>query len=153
MEKRVSILKGIHPGVVLERELAKRKLGRGRFAISIDEFPQTISAIINGKRDMNTVLAMRIEQKLGLEEGFFMMLQIFYEIEAEKRKQRDKQPQEIPELRRALFWDTEPAKIDWQKQKRAVIRRVFEAGNDQEKQEVNRFYGKHIVEAILKNKE
>jgi plasmid maintenance system antidote protein VapI len=153
MEKGLSILKGIHPGIVLERELAKRKLGRGRFAISVDEFPQTIGAIINGKRDMNAALALRIEQKLGLEEGFFMMLQVFYEIEVEKRKQRDKDPQAMPKLRSVLFWDTKPEMIDWQKQKKAVIRRVFEGGNDQEREEVTRFYGKETVEAIMKNKE
>jgi plasmid maintenance system antidote protein VapI len=150
LEKELSILKGIHPGIVLERELVKRKLKRGRFAISVNEFPQTIGAIIKGKRDMNTALALRIEQKLGLEEGFFMMLQVFYEIEAEKRKQRDKQPPEMPKLRPVLFWDTKPEMIDWQKQKTAVIRRVFERGNDQEKAEVTRFYGKEEVERILK---
>ncbi|SRR5258708_15237456 len=153
MEKGLSLLKGIHPGIVLERELAKRKLGRGRFAISVNEFPQTIGAIIKGKRDMNTALALRIEEKLGLEEGFFMLLQVYYEIEIEKRKQRAVRPPEMPKLRPGLFWDTDPEKIDWQKQKRAVIRRVFETGNDREKKEVTRFYGKEEVKRILNKKE
>jgi hypothetical protein len=42
-------------------------------------------------------------------------------------------------------------KIDWLQQKRAVIQRVFERGNDQEKDEVNRFYGKATVDQVLKN--
>jgi plasmid maintenance system antidote protein VapI len=66
MEKELSILKGIHPGFVLENELQKRNLSKGRFALSIDEFPQTLGAITKGKRNMNTNLAQRIERALGL---------------------------------------------------------------------------------------
>jgi antitoxin HigA-1 len=40
--------------------------------------------------------------------------------------------------------------IDWQSQKRAVIQRIFERGNQQEKDEITRFYGKEIVETVLK---
>lgn len=39
--------------------------------------------------------------------------------------------------------------IDWQLQKRAVIQRIFERGNQQEKEEITRFYGKATVEAVL----
>ena len=35
--------------------------------------------------------------------------------------------------------------IDWEKNKLAVIYRVFERGNEQEIQEIIRFYGKEIV--------
>ena len=70
MDKRLSVLKGVHPGIVLERELKERKLPRGRFALSVNEFPQTIGAITKGKRNMNTSLALRIEHALDIEEGF-----------------------------------------------------------------------------------
>jgi len=40
--------------------------------------------------------------------------------------------------------------IDWEKNKLSVIYRVFERGNEQEIQEIIRFYGKEIV---LKNLE
>src|SRR5258708_3084144 len=76
MEKGLSLLKGIHPGIVLERELPKRNLGRGRFSFSCSELSKPIGAIMKGKGDMNTALALRIEEKLGLEEGFFMLLQV-----------------------------------------------------------------------------
>jgi antitoxin HigA-1 len=39
------------------------------------------------------------------------------------------------------------------RQKRAVVDRVWERGNEQEKQEIVRFYGKDVVEAILNRKE
>jgi hypothetical protein len=48
-----------------------------------------------------------------------------------------------------LFWDTEPEKINWVLQKQAVINRVFERGNEQEKKEILRFYGQDDVNKAL----
>lgn len=61
--------KGIHPGIILEREFKKRGLQQRPFALSIGEHPQTLNAITKGKRKLNTALALKIEEKLGLEEG------------------------------------------------------------------------------------
>ena len=141
-------IKGLHPGFVLERELKKRKIKKSRFALSIQEFPQTLGSITKGKRKMNTPLALKIEQALGLEEGYFMIIQAFYEIEEEKKKINQKRPA-ISKLRRVLFWDTNFDKIDWELQKEAVIKRVFERGNDEEKKEITRFYGKEIINKII----
>lgn len=152
MKPSTEILKGIHPGIVLERELKKRGLGKGPFALSIQEFPQTISAITKGKRGMNTSLALRIENALGMEEGYFMTLQIFYEIKEEKRKQEKSFKPDLSLLRPAVFWDTDIRKIDWKRQKRAVIERVWERGNDQEKAEMKRLYGEEEIENILNSK-
>jgi addiction module HigA family antidote len=152
MTHSIDILKGIHPGIVLERELKKRGLAKGPFALSINEYPQTISAIAKGKRGMNIPLAMRIENALGIEEGFFMTLQIFYEIKEEKRKHEKSHKPDLKMLRPALFWDTQLDKIDWKRQKRAVIERVWERGNEKEKAEIRRFYGTKEVDNILNHK-
>jgi len=146
----MNILKGLHPGVVLERELKKRKLSKGRFAISINEFPQTLGAITNGKRSMNTSLALRIEHALNMEEGYFMTLQVFYDIKEEKHKQASINTPDFSKLRSILFWDTKMDKIDWNRQKRAVIKRVFERGNEKEKEEITRFYGQEVIDKVLK---
>jgi plasmid maintenance system antidote protein VapI len=148
MENHLEIIKGIHPGFILARELKKRHLRKKDFALSVNEFPQTLGAIANGKRNMNTALALKIEKSLGLEEGFLMILQVYYDIEQEKRKQHLSQP-DVAKLRSVLFWDTEIEKIDWVKHKKAVIERVFERGNDIEKQEITTFYGKNTILEIL----
>ncbi len=132
MTKELTILKGIHPGFVLEKKLKDKQLGKGRFALSINEYPQTLTAITKGKRNMNTFLALKIEEALGLEEGYFMTLQVFFDIKQEKQK-RDNQKPDLSKLRRVIFWDTSMEKINWQKQYRAVIQRVFERGNEKEK--------------------
>lgn len=150
MKSNIQVIKGIHPGIVLERELKQRKLGKGRFALSLQEFPQTIVSITKGKRKMNTSLALKIEHALDMEEGYFMILQVYYDIEKEKRKQNTDAP-DLIRLRPVLFWDTKMEKINWNKQKKAVIKRVFERGNDLEKKEIIRFYGEQTVNEILKN--
>jgi len=68
--------KGIHPGVVLARELKRRAIKQRPFALAIGEYPQTFNSIIKGKRSMNTGLALKIENELGLEEGTLPLLQV-----------------------------------------------------------------------------
>ena len=148
MKSNLSIIKGIHPGFLLERELKKRKLGKGRFAISLNEFPQTLVSITKGNRRMNTALALKIEHALGMEEGYLMMLQVYHDINDIKRRQHTVKP-DLAKLRPVLFWDTNIESIDWQKQKQAVIKRVFERGNEQEKKEIVRFYGRDTVNDLL----
>ena len=148
MNDSIAIIKGIHPGFILARELEQRHLKKGQFALSLKEYPQTLVSITKGKRNMNTALALKIEQALGLEEGYFMILQVYFDIETEKRRQNKEQP-DLTKIRPVLFWDTKIERINWSKQKKAVILRVFERGNDIEKEEITCFYGQKTVNEIL----
>ncbi|MFH6604475.1 transcriptional regulator [Maribacter algicola] len=139
--------KGIHPGRVLKRELKKRSLKQRPFALSIGEHPQTLNAITNERRDLNTALALKIESKLGLKEGSLVLLQAFYDIKKEKEGRNTRTP-DFSILRKSLFWDTDIEKIDWKGKYKAVIRRVLERGNALEKNEISRFYGAKKVAAV-----
>ncbi|MFZ5551587.1 MAG: helix-turn-helix transcriptional regulator [Bacteroidota bacterium] len=149
MTDLLHLIKGIHPGIYLSRELKKRGLGKGRFALSLNEYPQTFVSITKGKRKMNIALALKIENALSLPEGFLMMLQLYHDINKEKEKQHTHKKPDLKKLRKVLFWDTDIQKINWQKQKRAVIKRVFERGNETEKKEILKFYGEKIVNEVL----
>jgi plasmid maintenance system antidote protein VapI len=137
---KLTLLKGIHPGLFLQRELKRRAIPMGRLALTIGEYPQTLNAIAHGKRAMNTPLAMRIENELGLEEGFLMSLQIFFDIKQEKQKQTAHLKPDTSIIRPVTFWDTDLAKIDWIGQRKAIIERVAQRGNEKEKNEIARFY-------------
>lgn len=150
MKSKLEILRGIHPGVLIEKELKKKKIPSGRFAISINEFPQTLSAIINGRRSMNLPLSLKIEKELGYEEGFLMSLQLYHDIKILKQKDSEKHKPDLSKFRKVIFWDTDIQKIDWEKNKRAVIERVFERGNKTEQEEIIRFYGQEKVNYYLK---
>lgn len=144
----INILKGLHPGLFLKREFDIRKIKSGKFAESIGEYPQTLSAIIRGRRSMNTPLSLRIEQALGLEEGFLMTLQIYYDIAQEKRLYSENNRPDITKFRPILFWDTTIDRIDFIAHSRYAITRTFERGTKDEILEIIRFYGR---ETILKS--
>ncbi len=146
MQSTLDIIKGVHPGKFLERELLKRNINKRQFAIAIDEHPQTLGAIIKGNRRMNVELSLKIEEKLQLEEGFLMTLQVFYDVKQAKKK--NQQTPDISKLRKGLFWDTTFDKIDWEQMKVAVVKRVFSRGTEEEKEEITRFYGQEVVEKI-----
>lgn len=146
MQTTLVIIKGVHPGKFMERELLKQKINKRQFAMAIGEHPQTIGAIIKGTRRMNVDLSLKIEEKLQLEEGFLMTLQVFYDVKQAKKKNSLKP--DISKLRKGLFWDTTFDKVDWQQMKVAVIKRVFSRGTEEEKEEITRFYGKDIVEKV-----
>jgi plasmid maintenance system antidote protein VapI len=148
MDKMSEKYKGIHPGVVIDRELKKRKLAQRPFALSIFEHPQSLNAITKGKRGMNTALSLKIEKALGLEEGTLMTLQIYYDIKMEKQKHNISAHPDFSIIRKQLFWDTDMSKIDWEKYYKYVIRRVFERGTDEEKIEILRFYGEEKINEV-----
>ena len=77
-----------------------------------------------------------------------MLLQLYYDINEIKQQQQNVKP-DLSKLRTVLFWDTTLDKIDWQQQKKAIINRVFTRGNQEEKNEMIRFYGVKEVEVVL----
>jgi len=139
MFSKLTILRGLHPGFFLDRELRKRGLKKGLFALSIGEYPQTLGAIMLGKRKMNPSLALKIELALGWEEGFLMCLQALYDMRATAQNKPSERP-DFTQIRPVLFWDTDLEKINWQRSKASVLKRVRERGNEREKNELHRFY-------------
>ncbi len=147
MYQEIEILKGIHPGFVLAQKLKERKIRKGKLALRIMEYPQTITSITKGRRGMNTSLALKLEKELELGEGFFMLLQAFYDIREEKNKSALKP--DISKFRPVLFWDTLLERVNWEKQYKAIIKRIIERGNEAEKAEITRFYGIDTVKKVL----
>ncbi|MFI5137296.1 MAG: transcriptional regulator [Sphingobacteriales bacterium] len=86
MEPTIEKYKGIHPGMVLERELKKRKLKKGPFALLLQEYPQTLNDITKGRRGFTPALSLKVDKALGMEEGTMLLLQTYYEIKKEQQK-------------------------------------------------------------------
>jgi antitoxin HigA-1 len=111
MKDILNIIKGMHSGKYVERELNKRELNQRQFPITIKEHPQTLNAIIKGTQSMNTNLSLKIESELGLDEGFLMTLQIHFDIKQSKIDSNYKP--DLSVIREGTFWDTTFDKIDW----------------------------------------
>ena len=54
-------------------------------------------------------------------------------------------------FRRALFWDTNPKKIDQKKNALYIIERVLDLGKDEEVKWVQRFYRKSLIKKVVSN--
>jgi len=151
MLPEISKIKGVFPGAVLSRELKKRGLESKQFALSIGEYPQTINAICKGRRGINPSLSIKLGEKLGVDAEYFMLLQACYEVEKKKQEilLKNQAKPNMAIIQKILFWDTDIEKIDWQKHKQSVIRRVFERGSESEIKEIISFYGEKLVKKIL----
>lgn len=141
-------IRGIHPGLFLERELKKRHISKGQFSLAIREYPQTFVAVTKGKRRMNPSLALRVERELNLEEGFLMTLQGLFDMEEEKRKLPSSIKPNLMRFRPGLFWETDISKLNWDLQRTFIIRRVMERGTKQEQAEIVQLYGEAEVKRI-----
>jgi len=142
----ISKIKGIHPGVILERELIARNLKKSEFAALIGEFPQTLNFIIKRKRALQPGLSLKIDKLLGAEEGYFYSLQAYYDLKQVQTKEISKKPKPNLEiLSPALFWDIDLEKLDFTAKYKFVIERVFERGYKEQIEEIIRFYGKKAV--------
>lgn len=141
MRYSIENIKGMHPGALIKHELNKKKISQRKFAASIDEHWQILNAIINEKRGISLTTALKIEKEFGYQEGFLMILQVYYDIAKQKQKELRDSIKGVPAIRRILFWDTDFDSIDWAVSKNSIISRVVERGTEDEIAEIARFYG------------
>lgn len=146
----INKVKGIHPGVILKWELDKLNRKATDLAKSINEHKQTISAIINKRRDINPRLSIKLSKELHVSPDYFMILQASYDVKILTETKAENTP-DLSKFRKALFWDTSIDKIDWNKNKKAIIKRVLERGNNSEIKELISFYGKEEIAKVVKS--
>lgn len=83
------------------------------------------------------------------KKELWYLLQAYYAIKAEQLKENIKQHPDLSLFHNALFWDTDMNKLDWKKQYKPIIRRIFERGDSREKQAILDFYGKGKVKEVV----
>lgn len=144
MRYSIENVKGMHPGALIKHELNRKKISQRKFAASIDEHWQILNAVINEKRGISLGTALKVEKEFGYDEGFLMILQVYYDIEKQKQKQIRSTLKGVPAIRRIIFWDTDFDSIDWAASKESIISRVLERGTEEEIAEIARYYGMNI---------
>lgn len=105
MDSRINIIKGVHPGKLIERELKKKNITQLLLATKTGITYQTINAIIAGRRNLTTEQALKIESVLGYEEEFLFILQSFHGIEQYKNTEFAQLYPKAPKNKKNLFWD------------------------------------------------
>lgn len=150
MLPRLNKIKGIHPGTLLRWELNNRNLKGSELADAIGEHKQTISAILNKRRDINPKLSIKLSIEFKTDKDYFMLLQASYDVKIIAESEIKNMPN-INNIRRIIFWDTDFDKIDWNKNKKAVIKRILERGNRTEINEIISFYGRKTISMEIKS--
>lgn len=137
-------IKGVHPGAILRRELKTQNLKGSELAEMLNEHKQTISAILNKRRDINPKLSIKLAKRFDVDEDYFMLLQASYDVKMAAMSEPKNTPN-LSKIRSVIFWDTSIDKIDWSKNRNAIIQRVLERGNTDEINEIISFYGKPTI--------
>lgn len=150
MLPRLNKIKGIHPGALLKWELDNRNLKSSELAMEIGEHKQTISAIINKRRNINPSLSIKLSKVFKTDKDYFMLLQASYDVKMVAESEIKSSPN-INNIRRVIFWDTNFDKIDWNKNKKAIIKRILERGNKTEINEIISFYGRKTISKEIKS--
>jgi len=70
----------LHPGEVLGEELEARNILQKDFSEIVDMRPSHLNELIKGKRHISALLALKIEQQLGISASFWLRLQIEYDL-------------------------------------------------------------------------
>ncbi len=110
-------------------------------ALLISVHEQTLSAILKEKRRITPGLSIKLGTNLGVDSDYFMLLQASYDIKLTKSLLIKQLTPNLKKIRKVLFWDTDFNKIDWEKHRKAIIKRIFERGNRKEIDEIINFYG------------
>ena len=83
---RGKVMKPIHPGRILRREMTERELSANKLALSLRVPSGRITQILNGKRGITAETALRLSRYFGNSARFWMNLQTRYELATTERE-------------------------------------------------------------------
>lgn len=144
----IDIVKGIHPGLILERELSKKRIRKSQLARELGISCGILTDITKQRRGINPTLSIRLGRFFEIGEDYFSLLQTYYVLKQEQKKQIKHLNLNLSS---SLFWDVNLEDIDYERNKSFVIIRVFERGKKKEIQKVIDLYGKEQVSQILRS--
>jgi antitoxin HigA-1 len=144
----IDIVKGIHPGLILERELKKRNIKKTLLSNKIKVSPGIITDITKQRRGISAALSVMLGKFFNFDESYFALLQAYFEIKTEKFKMTKVK---LDGIRPILFWDIKFDNLDFDKHKGFIVKRIFERGNGDEINKIIAFYGKEEIIKILNN--
>ncbi len=81
--------RAVHPGRVLEDELAEMSVTQAIFARQIEVPPNQVSQIIAGKRSVTGDTALRFGHWFGVDPQFWLNLQAQFDLAVAERKVGD----------------------------------------------------------------
>ena len=138
-------------GAILKRILQKENISQKEIANKSAIYPQRINDLINGKRKFTPEYSSRLEQALGISSlGYFYRIQTNHDIYLYQDAQERKYTPDLSKLHKAYFWETYSFdKINWIRNAKNIIQRIFEYGDKTAIEEIIKFYGREKVSDML----
>lgn len=76
----------LHPGEVLQMELAARNIRKTKFAEMLGMKPSHFSELLHGKRHVGAALAIKLEKLLDISAEYWMRVQVYHDLFVERNK-------------------------------------------------------------------
>ena len=126
-------------GTLIRKALKERHLSQRCLALSTGLSYGHVNGIVNNNRKAGQISASKIEKCLCISSGLLLKIQKF-QLQREAELKHIIMEGAKPSIRRYVFWDINFDKLDWQKNKVFIIKRVEQYGTEEEKDAVARFY-------------
>lgn len=92
----------VHPGeILLEEFLGPMGLSQNQLAREIGVPPRRVNEIVLGKRRITADTALRLARYFNMSPGFWLGLQMDYELELERDRLEDRLKHEVGRYRKA----------------------------------------------------
>ena len=112
--------------------------------------PQRICDYANNRRRINAETSLALEQALNIgHRGYFYLIQTNHDIYTASLKCAKQPTPDLTKISKHIFWDSDISKINWQTNRKQIIQRAFEYGDEQTILELIRFYGHSTVGQLL----
>ncbi len=79
----------LHPGEVLQMELAARDLKKSEFAELLGMKPGHFSELLHGKRHVSAATAIKLEKLLNISAEYWMRVQVYHDLFMERIKKAE----------------------------------------------------------------
>jgi HTH-type transcriptional regulator/antitoxin HigA len=76
----------LHPGEVLQMELAARDIKKSEFAEKLGMKPGHFSELLHGKRHVSAATAIKLEKLLDIPAEYWMRVQVYHDLFVERTK-------------------------------------------------------------------
>lgn len=100
----------ITAGCIIRQRIAELNISQTELAVRVGEHFQTLSAILNGKREMTVPLSLRLDEELGFQPGTLAVAQTRYLVSKElgNKKMESKQDKRLKIMKKIKdnggFW-------------------------------------------------
>ncbi len=79
----------LHPGEILQMELAARNIKKSEFAKLLGMKPGHFSELLHGKRHVSAATAIKLEKLLDISAEYWMRVQVYHDLFMERTKKTE----------------------------------------------------------------